>query len=311
MKLAGLLTLSGSVLAIGPERGLPERYLYEKPNCDSIGSCSGNPGCDGQMYTAETGTVSMSGYTDYFNCRWEIRGPVGSQIKIKVETGNSFGIENQPQCGFDKLHIRSIDEKGYGRLCSSAADSKIPHNGMAAYETEGGTKIKSNKFHSWLLLDTNHLVVAFDTDSAGNDNGFVLHYEVVGNAPAQPQASIEDVGNALEDNLEDFILEITSLAPHQGRLSDRLTKLFNKFDSRMAKCQNGDQSGELHSQISSTIFDPSDIEGVKTHWLDFFRTAFNNCNIYIIRKHGNFDNTSWPRRISSWFNQLSRDLRRK
>lgn len=37
---------------------------------------------------------------------------------MKVEEGESFGVEHQTSCGFDRLHIRSADGKGFGRLCS-------------------------------------------------------------------------------------------------------------------------------------------------------------------------------------------------
>ena len=101
MKLTSLLTLSGSALAIGSERGLPERYLYEQPLCDSINTCVDNPGkddfinfkfnknehylgCDGQMFTARTGTISMANYQNFFGCRWEIKGAPGNQIKVKT-----------------------------------------------------------------------------------------------------------------------------------------------------------------------------------------------------------------------------------
>lgn len=99
---------------------------------------------------------------------------------MKVAAGSSFGIENQSSCGYDRLHIRSADNKGYGRLCSSAADATIPYNGMAKYETDGGTKIKSSAFREWLLLDTNHLVIAFDADKQNTGNGFSLEYQIIG-----------------------------------------------------------------------------------------------------------------------------------
>jgi len=309
MKLAAILT--GLAHAIGPERGLPERYLYEKPNCDSIALCADNPGCDGKLFTKTSGTISVSNYQNFFGCRWEVKGGSGSKIKVKVESGSSFGIENQPQCGFDKLHIRSGDDKGYGRLCSSRGDSQMPYNGMAAHETFGGIKYKSSQFHDWLLLDTDHLVIAFDSDQQTTGKGFKVKYEIVGNPATGDEATIEEVGDHLEDNLADYIDAITDKAPHKARLSTRLKKLFNKFDTRMKKCKNGDQSGELHYKVSSTIFEVDQIENVKREWLSFFRTAFNNCDIHIIRVYGDFDATNWPKRISSWFTQLSRDLRRK
>lgn len=311
MKLTSLLTLSGSALAIGSERGLPERYLYEQPLCDSINTCVDNPGCDGQMFTARTGTISMANYQNSFGCRWEIKGAPGNQIKIKVETGDTFGIENQSSCGYDRLHIRSADGNGYGRLCSARIDSSVPFNGMANYETDGGSKYKSSLFRDWLLLETDHLVVAFDADRQTTGAGFRLSYEIVGDAPQQEIATIEQVGDHFESNLAQFVLNIAEKLPHQQRLTKRLEKLFTKFDSRMLKCLNGDQSGELHYKINSSIFDTNNLNQVKTEWLGFFRHAFNNCDLHIIRENGDFDGTNWPKRISSWFKQLGRDLGRK
>lgn len=306
MKLATLLTLSGPVFGIGSERGLPERYIYENPLCESIALCSSNPGCDGKLLTDISGTISVSNYANFFGCRWEIKGGNNSKIKIKVNSGSSFGIENQSSCGFDRLHIRSADNKGYGRLCSSAADSSLPYNGMSKFETDGEIKIKSSAFRDWLLLDTNHLVIAFDSDKQKTGNGFNIEYQIIG----EPlQDTIETVGDSLEANLHIFLTEVSDKVGHQGRLADHLTRLFTRFDSRMAKCKNGDQSEELHSQISHSVFDINDIEKVENAWMGFFRTAFNNCELPIT-KNGDFDTTSWPRRIERWFTKLQKHLTR-
>jgi len=124
------------------------------------------------------------------------------------------------------------------------------------------------------------------------------------------QDTIETVGDDLEANLQDFILQITEKAPHQDRLAAHLSKLFSRFDSRMSKCKNGDQSGELHNQISHSVFDVNDIDQVERAWMGFFETAFNNCQLPIIIKNGSFENTNWPRRITRWFLKLKRDLNR-
>jgi len=52
---------------------------------------------------------------------------------------------------------------------------------MQSYETDGGDKYKSLRFQSWLTLNTNHLVIAFDSDSNSNGAGFKLEYEIIGN----------------------------------------------------------------------------------------------------------------------------------
>ena len=65
---------------------------------------------------------------------------------MKVLSGESFGIENHKACGYDKIILRSYDDKGYGRLCSSKADAQLPYNGMSPQESDGngGVKIQSS-----------------------------------------------------------------------------------------------------------------------------------------------------------------------
>jgi len=150
----------------GPERGGPERYLYERPICESIQQCVGINGCNGKLYTKQKGSISVGAYEEFFNCRWEIRGSPGNQIKVKVLSGESFGIENHKACGYDKIILRSYDDKGYGRLCSSKADAQLPYNGMSPQESDGngGVKIQSSAFRDGVILDTHHLVIGFDAD---------------------------------------------------------------------------------------------------------------------------------------------------
>ena len=38
---------------------------------------------------------------------------------------------------------------------------------------------------------------------------------------------------------------------------------------------------------------------VEDQWMNLFRNSFNNCDLPIIRNHGSFDNTNWPKRIRS------------
>jgi hypothetical protein len=78
-------------------------------------------------------------------------------FKIKIQSGPSFGIENQASCGYDRLHIRSIDDKVYGRICSSRFAPEIPFNGIYKDESFNGEKYKSKEFTKWLTLDTDHL----------------------------------------------------------------------------------------------------------------------------------------------------------
>ena len=46
MKLSSLLVLAGQAIGDGgpTERGLPERYIYERPGCSSIAMCVTNEG---------------------------------------------------------------------------------------------------------------------------------------------------------------------------------------------------------------------------------------------------------------------------
>jgi len=309
MKFATFFLVPYGVMAIGDERGLPERYLYEKPLCSQISDCAGVRGCDAQIFTDEKGSFGLDGYLDRFSCRWEIKGSIGSRIKIMVVTGDSFGIENQPTCGFDRLHIRSADDKGYGRLCSAKKNGELPYNGMQSFETWGGEKLKSKTFHEWLLLDTNHLVVGFDSDQQKNGAGFELKYEIIGkdaNAPTIA-APLDEVGDELEKGLDDLVTNHVKNEKKKTRLGARVQRLFSRFDLRMQKCRNGDQSEKIHS-ITLDGFNTNDLDSVEAEWLSLFSNAFNNCDLPIIRTHGSFENTNWPRRIRSVINQLRKDL---
>ena len=44
MKGTAFFILTGTAFAANQERGLPERFLYEKPFCESISMCSSVPG---------------------------------------------------------------------------------------------------------------------------------------------------------------------------------------------------------------------------------------------------------------------------
>lgn len=85
-------------LSVNEDRGIPERYLYDTPKCASIQDCAGQNGkkllkykyifkniligCDGMVYTAATGTISVSNYGSDFSCRWEIQAPAGTKIEV-------------------------------------------------------------------------------------------------------------------------------------------------------------------------------------------------------------------------------------
>ena len=47
---------------------------------------------------------------------------------------------------------------------------------MSAQKTKGGMKIQSKLFREWLELDTDHLVVGFDSDQDTEGAGFLLRW---------------------------------------------------------------------------------------------------------------------------------------
>ena len=47
---------------------------------------------------------------------------------------------------------------------------------MSAHKTKGGVKIQSKLFREWLELDTDHLVVGFDSDQDTEGAGFLLRW---------------------------------------------------------------------------------------------------------------------------------------
>ena len=84
MKLATFFI--SSVFSYSPVtdvRGPDERYIYEKPLCSSVSQCSDLEGCDGKIFTGKTGEITLNGYQNHFSCRWEVRGPAGSKIKVR------------------------------------------------------------------------------------------------------------------------------------------------------------------------------------------------------------------------------------
>ena len=97
-----------------------------------------------------------------------------------VEEGSFFGIEHSPVCGADGLKIHGQEDGeivGFGRLCSSSKVATKPFNGMAAHKTKGGVKIQSKLFRDWIVLDTDHLVVGFDSDQDNEGAGFILSWK--------------------------------------------------------------------------------------------------------------------------------------
>ncbi|CAG5089060.1 Oidioi.mRNA.OKI2018_I69.PAR.g12070.t1.cds [Oikopleura dioica] len=285
--------------------------------CDSIEACIAfNPPnsmnrakCDGRVFSEEKGTISYSNYHNHAACRWEIRAPEGAKIKVKVHSGPTFGMEHHSYCGNDKLSLGYPSEDGtkklFARICSSKNNSERPYNGLMPSFSPNGEKIQSYKFRDGIILDTNVLIVHFQSDQADKGVGFSMEYEMV-NLPTQ--LPIIDVGDNLEEDLHGVI---EALAPqladhHEEKLAARLTKLFKRFDSRMVKCNKTQKLHEVIWQVSH-----EDIDKTKELWMSFFRNAFNQCDIPIINNNEDrFDGTSWPRRITTWFERLRRTLER-
>jgi len=155
------------------------RYLMDYPICTSVEECADVNGCSGKIFTEAEGSIQVSDYSSRFNCRWEVRAPAGQQISIIVDEGSFFGIEHSSVCGADGLKIHGQEEDelvGFGRICSSGKSTTTPYNGMSAHKTKGGVKIQSKLFREWLELDTDHLVVGFDSDQDTEGAGFLLRW---------------------------------------------------------------------------------------------------------------------------------------
>merc|ERR1712080_248339 len=103
---------------------------------------------------------------------------------------------------------------------------------MAAYETYNGEKIKSSYFREWLELDTDHLVIGFDSDRQDHGVGFKLEYRI----EVAETALASDVSDGLKSNLANLIEVIATKGQHKQRLVNRLDRLFTKYTSRMEKC---------------------------------------------------------------------------
>lgn len=283
--------------------------------CDSIETCKNiNPPnspnrnkCDGRVFRENAGEISYSNYNDHAACRWEVHAPEGARIKVKIHSGAGFGIEHQDFCGNDKLSLGYVSDDGskklFGRICSSRKNPETPFNGLNAIYSPNYQKIRSSKFREGIVLDTNRLIIHFQSDQTDTGVGFSMEYEMVDLPKEKP---IIQVGDDLEADLHGVI---EALAPqiadnHEQKLRERLTKLFKRFDSRMEKCNKTQKMHEVILQVSH-----NDIEKTKELWMSFFRNAFNQCDIPIINNNEDrFDGTSWPHRIESWFERLKRKL---
>lgn len=165
-----------------------ERYLYDYPMCESVDQCKGEQSklktheCKGKVVQAtnkKRGRVRQRGYDDIFHCRWEVKVPKGKQIKVRIQK-DSFGAEHHKVCGFDKLFVMDGEDNRYGRLCSSKDGSGI-HNGLSAIDSYNGQKISDTVWDKRsVLLSSNHLVLAFDSDQNNSQEkgGFNVLWEI-------------------------------------------------------------------------------------------------------------------------------------
>jgi len=178
----------------------PLRYVYQFPFCKSIDQCvhEDNPECDGELFTNASGSISHRGYEDYFNCRWEIKADKGNTVGLKFY--NDFDLEYHKACGFDRVHIRCLDDPSFdskggkpiSRLCGPL-DRSLDY----AYDA---LKIMPKKSFFKESTDTKcrHVLIEFDTDQdtqgMSDYTGFTLgYYQQPGDNP-KPDGPCDGTG---------------------------------------------------------------------------------------------------------------------
>ena len=241
MKLTSLVVLS-SVVADFPL----DRYIADDPLCPDIATCYGDPSnsgmkCKGRLYTNSKGRIRLQSkqkkYASTFNCRWEIKGPKDSKVRIKITQGyKKFGIEHHKICGNDRLHVQSITGDRYGRLCSTAAAEGTTYNGLPAPYTYNKEKIQSKYWQDWIQLPTNHLVIGFDSDRLYEHNrGFRLVYEIV-NEYTVPQPVRKEIIQLQKDEqqLRDDIF--TPGDKYFDRISQKIKDHFDQLFEKWHQC---------------------------------------------------------------------------
>ena len=230
----------GMVSVIAGQR-FTDRYIQDNIVCPDVKTCQGDQGgmkCKGRYMTSPKGRIRLQSktklYGSNFHCRWEIKAPKGLKIRIKITQGhNKFGIEHHKTCGFDKLHVQSIDGERYGRLCSTKLDAGLTYNGLSAYQTYNQVKIPSKEWQDWITLPTDHLVIAFDSDRLQESNrGFRLVYDTVGDyfVPNEVREEIK----SLKSDENDLLNRIFSPADKfykrlEKRIDDHFDQIFEKW----------------------------------------------------------------------------------
>lgn len=238
MKLLWLFTIQvlGSI-------NFHDRYLMDDPICPDVKTCAGIVGngglkCKGKTLQAPKGRIRVQArnkiYDSMFNCRWEIKAPEGKQIRIRITQGDKrFGVEYHPTCGFDRMHVQSINGDRYGRLCSEKKNAGATYNGLSAQMTFNGTKIQSKNFQDWITLPTNHLVVAYDSDRLSQTGrGFRMVYETTGEYIV-PNEVREEILNLKDDEMlllnQTFDVDSKYYTKLQMRIQDHYDHIFEKW----------------------------------------------------------------------------------
>lgn len=143
-------------------------YYVHSPICDSVEQCVNeeNPRCDGETFKNESGSISHRAYEDYFNCRWEIKAEDGNHVGLKFY--DDFDLEWQTTCGFDRVHIRCLDDPAFdskggkpiSRLCgpkNREGDSSIAYDALKIMP-------KKSFFKESTSTNCKHVLIEFNTD---------------------------------------------------------------------------------------------------------------------------------------------------
>jgi len=286
-----------------------ERYLYDFPLCDNVDQCkgeqskSGTHECKGKIVQANNrkrGRVRQRGYDDIYNCRWEVIVPEGKQIKVRIQK-DSFGAEHHKVCGFDKLFVMDGDNNRYGRLCSSKDGTGI-HNGLSAMDSYNGQKISDTVWDKRsVLLSSNHLVLAFDSDQNNSQEkgGFNVLWEIyeqddVAEGTKEEFAGYFDKITDVIENVFDgseYTKEKRQAAIPKARkaLKKSSQKLFNKIETQWYVCGTASNDPNYSNMVRNGGQSVSDMlaesQSGLTSWIN---TNLEGCKPdHIKRAHGN------------------------
>lgn len=256
----------------------PLRYVYQFPICESVDECvnDDNPRCDGEVFYGGTGSISHRGYADYFNCRWEIQADEGYTVGLKFF--NDFDLEFHNKCGFDRVHIRCLDDPSFeakggkpiSRLCGP-----LNKNNDWAYDA---LKVMPKKSFFKESTDTNckRILIEFNTDQdtqgTTESTGFTLgYYQQPHNVPTDPceGSSMSEVISCLKkgafkasvDEYENQINNATGKMKQRlirirearlGKIENHVLNYLSKMQSTISQCGAGFAQG-LSANFLSTM----------------------------------------------------------